>query len=434
MITSSSFYLLLSLTSTLTILIFFSSFSTTTFIHATSSSEGHHHSSSKIHNNNNKRQALLLSAENAPENKFKLRGTRKHFRSAIRPWINSFDESFYIAIAAFRDVECVLTIRDMMKKASNPRRLVLGILEQNEHGDPTCIPDEWYDCNSADFCPMDNVRRRITVSRKGRGPCFGRYVSFLMYRGEAYSMMMDSHNMFIKHWDAKSIIQLHRARSSRPVISHYPNSWIKDGTGYDSPGNRIVMCSAHYMPMGYVRMDGRWVNRAIEPVVQPYSAGGYLFGDAILIHDVPFDPYLDFLFDGEEILYSARMFTHGFDMMTPGEAMLYHDYNRHAGVRYWTIQNAIPNNHGWHQEVVVSQNRAQLMMEIPKENTTRDELLVDPSIQIVRVKKEFAKYTIGKRRSMKEYNWFAKVDAVHRKTSQAFCDELEGHVIRKSGK
>jgi UDP-GlcNAc:polypeptide alpha-N-acetylglucosaminyltransferase len=370
----------------------------------------------------------------------RLSGVRKrdnYFNSA--KWDitqNIFDQTFFVAIASFRDVECPPTILDMMRKAANPRRIFLGIIEQNEHGDPSCVPDEFYTCNSADFCPLDNIRRRITVSRNGRGPCFGRYVSMLMYRGENYFMSMDSHNQFTKHWDEKSIFQLHRSRSSRPAISHYPNGWDKNGWDYESPGNSISMTTGHYLShLSYIRMDGRWMLRSIEPKIQPYSAGGYLVADALLVHDVPFDPYLDYLFDGEEILYSVRSFTHGFDWFTPGESVLYHDYNRHKAIRFWAVQGKVPGSQ-MHAEVQISQQRAQLMMEIPKFNTSTGELLVDAKSKTLnpRVTKEWDKYTIGKARTMENYNWFAKLDAVLRKTDGKFADWLESQTFWKSGK
>lgn len=368
--------------------------------------------------------------EEPPSERIKLRGVYNREQNPAKPWVDQNDRTIFVAIAAFRDIECPLSVRDMFLKATNPRRLFLGIIEQNEPGDPTCVPPEFYACSNPDFCPLDNIRRRVLVSRRGKGPCFGRYVSMLLYRGENYYMMMDSHNMFVLNWDLKSIAQLQRARTSRPVVSNYPNGWDKNGQSYESHGNVIVMCNGHYVAMGYVRMDGRWMNRQIEPRMQPYSAGGYLFGDGVLVHDVPFDPHLDFLFDGEEILYSARMYTHGFDIFTPGESVLFHDYNRHKGIRYWTVQNSIPGNEGWHDQVTISQHRAQLMMQLPKANSTLP--MVDPNVKEPRVHREFKKYTIGTRRTMDEYNTFAGQDPIKQKASEALCASLERQLM-KSG-
>jgi UDP-GlcNAc:polypeptide alpha-N-acetylglucosaminyltransferase len=376
---------------------------------------------------------LVHNLEDA-SNKIHLRGVNRHFSGLHSQWIDNFDETFFVAIAAFRDIQCHLSISDMMRKATNPRRVILGIIEQNEHGDPACIPDHYWECNSGDFCPLDNIRRRRTVSRKGRGPCFGRYISMLLYRGEEYYMMMDSHIQFLLHWETKSIAQLHRARSSRPSLSHYPNGWDKDGRTFESQSHVIVMCQGRYVAMGYSSMAARAMVRVNEPRMQAFSAGGYLMANAKMVHEVPFDPYLDYLFDGEEILYSTRMFTHGYDIHTPGEGVLFHDYRRHTAIRYWTVQNSIPGNEKWHQEVDVSQDRARLIMEIPKENST--ELMVDrnnPNLK-PRVLKEFDKYTAGKARSMAAYNAFAALDAPNRKAHPDLCNFLERETVQKSGK
>lgn len=33
--------------------------------------------------------------------------------------------------------------------------------------------------------------------------------------------------------------------------------------------------------------------------------------------EMPIDPHLPYLFDGDEILFSVRLFTHGWDIYTP---------------------------------------------------------------------------------------------------------------------
>ena len=374
---------------------------------------------------------VLAEAGQLPRSFGLFGGVTPRWPRADQPWAATDHETFFVAIASFRDVECVLSVRTMFAQAANPRRLMLGIVEQNEPGDPICTPDEFYECASPDFCPIDNIRRRRLASRKGKGPCFGRYVSMLLYRDEAYYMMMDSHNMFIRNWERKSIAQLRRARTTRPVISHYPNGWDKNGQSYESQGNVIVMCNGHYVDMGYIRMDGRWMSRTIEPRAQPFSAGGYLFSDARMVHDVEFDPYLDFLFDGEEILFSARMWTHGWDIFTPGESVLFHDYQRHTAIRYWDVQNKIPGNMGWHDQVHVSQRRAQKMMKVTRANTTI--LLVDPDTKEARVIQDFDKYTLGSRRSIYQYNDFAMTDAVYRRATDRLCTVIEHQTLAKSG-
>ena len=43
---------------------------------------------------------------------------------------------------------------------------------------------------------------------------------------------------------------------------------------------------------------------------------------------MPFDPNLSHLFQGEEVLFSARLWTNGWDFYTPNKKVAYHHYNR----------------------------------------------------------------------------------------------------------
>lgn len=356
--------------------------------------------------------------QDALEATINLRGVLRTPFEYNEEWTQEQSHTIFVGVAAFRDVECVITVGEMFAKANNPRRVVLGIIEQNEHGDPSCVPDSFYtDCTTnADFCPLDNIRRRRVTSKHARGPTFGRYVSMLMYRAESYYMMIDSHNVFTKHWDRKSIAQLHRARSPRPVVSHYPNIWDKGGAMPESNGQVMVMCNGHYIDLGFVRMDSAWFDRQMEPYYQPFSAAGYLFSDARLVHEVLFDPYLDYLFDGEEILFSVRMWTYGYDLFTPGESVLYHDYARHAAKRYWNVPGS-----RWGYLIVNSQQRAQLFLKVRKRNST--ELMVDPNINDYKIIREREKYGLGKIRTLEQYEKYAKIDPVHRIANFAFCQQ-----------
>jgi UDP-GlcNAc:polypeptide alpha-N-acetylglucosaminyltransferase len=362
-----------------------------------------------------------------------LRGVTRTTPSWTESWTASDDRTVFIALATFRDPECSVSVNQIYTKAANPRRVFIGIIEQNEPSDPVCVPQTYYDCpvllhnakaeaaraeasrqalrpsrddgrsskkqhyianydgipyenyfqadaaNPYDvatgpFCPIDNIRRRRLVSSRGKGPCFGRYISMLMYRGEMVYVMIDAHNLFVRNWDRKSILQQQRARSSRPVLSHYPGGWDKNNETVETVSGMMVMCNCQYSDIGYIKAGATGFERTMEPRIQPISAGGYLSADAQLIRDVPFDPHLDYLFEGEEPLFSLRIFTAGWDLFTPGQNLLFHDYQRHKVIRFWDVQNQIPNNQDWHHKVGVSQQRAKAMMYVYRVNTTDQRL------------------------------------------------------------
>lgn len=331
--------------------------------------------------------------------------------------------TIFVSVAAFRDPECIELVREIYAYSINPRRIIVGIIEQIEPGDPICIPPEIDNCSSAEFCFRDNIRRRRVVSKRGKGPTYGRYVSLLMYRGESYYMMIDSHTGFIRHWDRRVLFSLRRARSPRPVLSHYPHKWIKQEPSFRESQHLVaVMCNGHYVGLGFIRLDGRMLPRSLEPWPAPFAAAGFLFADARLTHDVPFDPLLDYIFDGEEILYSTRMWTNGYDIFAPEISYVFHSYGRRNASKYWGTQYKLGANSTYARAVYWSRKRVQYFLHVTEENTTK--YVVPREINVGRVRWGEKRYGLGRYRSLNAYNRYAMIDPIHRKAPAWFCAKI----------
>lgn len=67
----------------------------------------------------------------------------------------------------------------------------------------------------------------------------------------------------------------------------------------------------------------------------PFVAAGFLFGPATMLYDVPFDPFLPWIFMGEEISMSARLWTAGYDIFSPTINVLNHYYVRRHYPKFW---------------------------------------------------------------------------------------------------
>jgi hypothetical protein len=395
------------------------------------------------------------------------------------------------------------------------------------------------------FCPADNIRRRRVPAAAARGPTYGRYISQLMYRGEAYFVMLDAHNLFATGWDARIGRMLRQAslqsQFGRAIVSHYPlhidardfedppldevdrcktavhmgidlmmarqtdnhgasaSSSALQGvelqlepagaastrTGLidvltdaaltatdtslqasslddfaqvyasggaardrarteetqfttlarDAPSllkrallesmigsaldrlepaqlnlscsegfvrtlatlraaldvvvtnetrrgklmqysqRRItqpygtVMCRAHFLDpksFGYVRMGGLNFPISPTPRPQPFTAAGFLAADARLLHEVRFDPLLDYLFDGEELLYTVRAWTHGWDFFAPSRSVVYHHYERHNGPRYWDTAGRVDADGFWNAYEAQNEARERRRRELER--------------------------------------------------------------------
>ena len=73
----------------------------------------------------------------------------------------------------------------------------------------------------------------------------------------------------------------------------------------------------------------------------PFVAAGFLFAPATFLHEVPFDPFLPYIFMGEEISMSARLWTSGYDIFSPTVNVLNHYYVRRHYPKFWESVNRL---------------------------------------------------------------------------------------------
>ena len=116
--------------------------------------------------------------------------------------------------------------------------------------------------------------------------------------------------------------------------------------------------------------------------------------------NVPFDPNLDYIFVGEEILHSARFWTSGYDIYTPTENIVYHLYTRNNQPKIWTDIK---------YDDTPAHNKIKFILQL-KGGKIFDQL-----------KPDIDKYYLGKKRSLKEYYNFCGIDVNNQKSIKNFC-------------
>ena len=332
----------------------------------------------------------------------------------------NLEDSIFVTIASYRDEQCAPTILDMFQRAKNPHALFVGIVEQHFPGDRPCTPKEFDACqNMHTFCPTDHIQVRRIMPNKARGPTFGRYYGMLMYRGEKYMFMMDSHNRFVTSWD-EIIVRMYKGLpTEKGVLSHYPEGWNNPEDGQtnqplDSRSTTTYLCTAKFIPEGFPRLDGFVVHKGSKPRPQPWAAAGFLFADASIIKEIPFDPNLNYIFDGEEILYSVRMWTHGWDIFSPNENIMYHYYYRTKAKKFWSL---LPQDWTVHRDRAL--RRIQYLLNVTLPDTADRVVPLDTKEEWVT--KDLDKYGLGTQRSLEEYYKWAGIDHVKRKIENKWC-------------
>lgn len=235
-------------------------------------------------------------------------------------------DTIFVSIASYRDKGCMATVRDMFAKARYPDRIFAGICEQN-------TGDAGEACTS--FKNSKNVRTISIPHTEAKGPTYARYLCSTLYRGETYFCQIDSHTKFVKDWDAVAIDELGKCKSKKAVLSGYPHSDTHDLGERSVP----ILCESSWNASGIPQLkasvkSANEVARSPEPSPIPFTSGGFIFGPGGMLREVPYDPGLPDLFVGEEVLYTARLWTSGYDIYSAKRNIVFHFYVRKGAARW----------------------------------------------------------------------------------------------------
>eukprot|EP00877_Chromochloris_zofingiensis_P003735 jgi/Chrzof1/13362/Cz07g30070.t1 len=308
--------------------------------------------------------------------------------------------TIFVVMPSYRDPECSNTVIDMFAKADNPRRIYVGATEARVNANESCLPESF---NYPSHIKL--VHLPITLQE---GHTYSRYLCSKLYQGQDYLLQIDAHTKFIPKWDTILVEMLQRCPSKKPLITHYPFDFNQYLVGHPL---MPVMCTGRFNERGMFKFDTK-----VLPIHQvglravPFVAGGFIFTLGRLFADVPYDPNLPFFWEGEEFLYSVRMWTNGYDFFTPDNNAVFHQYAKGLNrPKVWTEKQA----EGWHARMLSSENKYRYILGLKA-------VPVDYALG-----QDLVDYGLGKQRSLKQYLKFAGLDLVNRTmtSEQLFCSE-----------
>ena len=248
----------------------------------------------------------------------------------------------FVNIACYRDPECEPTVRDLFSKARHPAEIVVAVVMQTEPRDNILFFGK-------------NVRMLVVRGTDSHGVCWARSMGYRFWDGEDHVLQVDSHMRFAEHWDDKMLRQLDRCGAAKPLLSTYPPPYEPPDTILDQ--RPPFLAAVRFEP------DGRLVQQAythdivpLAPRPSAFVAAGFIFGPSQWIRDVPYDPRLYFW--GEETTIAVRLWTNGWDIFGPSEALVWHWYNRAGGRTPWQDDPA------WHVRDALSKARMRHLLGI----------------------------------------------------------------------
>ena len=121
--------------------------------------------------------------------------------------------------------------------------------------------------------------------------------------------------------------------------------------------------------------------------------------------EVPFDPFMPWVFMGEEILLSSRAFSHGYHIFSPTINVLAHIYVRRNKPKFWeTVGRAFkrPGFHNRLNKVVI--RRVKHLLGYPE---CDDDLLTPASLSV-----DKERYGMGTYRTLMQYMDMVGLDPV----------------------
>jgi len=290
--------------------------------------------------------------------------------------------SIFVQIASYRDPQLVPTLRDCLKNADYPNKLVFCIAWQHSE-DETLM----------EFRAHPQVKVIDIDYRNSKGVCWARHQIQQHYNGEDYTLQLDSHHRFVRGWDTKCLTmikQLKRKGTVKPLLTGYLPSFDPD----HDPASRVNkpwrMVYDHFTPDGTVLFLPETIDnyaKLCEPVRAHFYSGHFCFTLGQFCREVPHDP--NYYFHGEEISISARAFTWGYDLFHPHQVIIWHEYTRQGRTKHWDDQVQ------WHELNTRCQQRNRCLFSM---DGAKYESI------------DWGAYGFGKHRSLQEYEEYTGLD------------------------
>lgn len=305
-------------------------------------------------------------------------------------------DTIFVQIAAYRDPDLPATLHNLLEQAANPDRLRFGICLQLAEDDPMA----W---REPAFPDHNHQQVRFVAAADSRGACWARSQAQGFYDDERFLLQIDSHMRAVKHWDELLLQTWSHCDDPKAVLSVYPN-------GFQQPcqlqtSTLPVMAAKEFDNYGILKFQG--ISRFKLPEFQPakplpnaFIAGGFLFGPGEIVKKVPYDPSLYFY--GEEISMSARLWTHGFNIYSPNQLLLFHLYKSGA-------QNGDQSPTHWsdHNDWFQLNRRSLVRVHTLLESLSVAPSNLQPTIEDV---DDLNHFCLGNERSLQDYEHWAGVN------------------------
>jgi len=232
----------------------------------------------------------------------------------------------FVQMVSYRDPECHHTLADMFDKADYPERISVGLCWQYD-------PVEDAAMVAVPYPRPEQVKVVQFHARDAEGAGWARCEAQKLWAGEEYILQVQAHMRFEQSWDETLIDLLENLPTHKVVLTAWLPGYVPPDKKQDLLGmfpiatvNRLGGDDDAQMVHLIKRMVPQ--SEVSAPFLTCSWVGNFMFARAEVLREVPFDPHIYFW--GEELNYSARLWTHGYDIYHLASVVLYHYWDRKA--------------------------------------------------------------------------------------------------------
>jgi len=212
--------------------------------------------------------------------------------------------------------------------AQAPQNLAFGICAQHDPAAPMDLEA---------FRADARFRFEDRSVMQSRGGPWARNLAQTLWRGESYTLQVDSHMKFEPDWDANLIDMLESLPAEKPVITmnaplfHYDeNGELQRRFDMGVPTTKVSSWSAD---QGWAPWFDFGPANQQQPGRTRFINGNFAFSRGQWNIEVPQDP--EHYYWGEEFNVTVRSYTWGYDFFLPREVVAWHMMHLGAPRRHW---------------------------------------------------------------------------------------------------
>ncbi len=177
-------------------------------------------------------------------------------------------DTIFIQIASYRDLELIPTIKDAIEQALYPELLNFGICWQYQTESELRYIDM--------LKSIKNCRVRSVLASSSNGVGWARAEVQKLFQGEKYTLQIDSHMRFIKHWDALLINMLNLCSSPKALVTAYPPAFVPPRTILNNFITGISFDKFHKSGIITFKGSGDDLSKYCSPQLGTFVAGGLM--------------------------------------------------------------------------------------------------------------------------------------------------------------